>query len=373
MVSLSAQQVVRLGEARGTQRMRTKVTLGDVARRAGVSPSTAARVIHDSGYVSEENRKRVSEAVSSLSYRPNLAARILRTHRSKTLGLVLTDAKATPFYTQVAQAMQREAAARGYTLLSFFHTWSAETEREGISRLLEYRVDAILLCRALDPGNVLRIADANVPLVQVERSIAEVGDVILVDSRESMIQAVAALKAAGHNNIAFLGSRPKKIGVSTLEGLDAETERIASFRHAVAVAGEPLRAGHIGLGSYDMDFGVPLEGARLMAEMLDKQGDLPTAAIMGSDVMAAGALQTLRERGIRVPRDFSIVGFDDSVAAILAPAVSTIAQPIKELARSAVEIAVSRAEGDTGPKRVAIHSASFIRRDSIGQLGAISE
>src|SRR5689334_15245068 len=120
-----------------------KVTIADVAARAGVSPTLAARVIHDNGYVSEENRQRVADAVRELGYSPNMMARGLRNNRSYLVGLVLSSAPHNPYFTKVSHSVRTAANAAGLSVLNFNHSYSAELERQGIRRMIEHGVEAI--------------------------------------------------------------------------------------------------------------------------------------------------------------------------------------------------------------------------------------
>lgn len=312
----------------------------DVARLAGVSPATVARVIYANGYVKPATRTIVEGAIAETGYRPNVFAQGLRTKRSFALGMVLSETDQNPFFSKVAHVVQLEALKKGYTVFTLNHNWNAAAEREGVQRFLDQHVAAIIFCAAMEPASVRFAEAADVPVIQIERELASTGCIVLVDTRPGMNQALKHLYDLGHRRIAYIGGQPETNrseipAKGTNEGL-----RVRAYKEGLKRLGLVLRESHIHLGPYyPASEGFPLEGFTRMRKLLEEKSP-PTAVVTGSDIFAAGALQAIHAAGLRVPEDVSIVGFDDSICTLLTPQLTTIAQPYAELGKVAVELAV---------------------------------
>ncbi|WP_317203148.1 LacI family DNA-binding transcriptional regulator, partial [Janthinobacterium sp.] len=215
----------------------TPVTMAEVAAKAGVSPTTVARALYSNGYISDENRKLVEAAVAATGYRPNVMARALRTKRSSTIGMVLSEANRNPFYTAIAHAVQIEAMHQGYTILSFNHNFSEQAERAGVQRFLDQHVDAVIYCHAYAPADIKSVRDAKVPIVQIEREIIKGGHRCLVDPAPGMSAAVARLKHAGHIHIGFIGGKPGGLDWEIAVEETVEAKRVEAFKNALHAEG----------------------------------------------------------------------------------------------------------------------------------------
>ena len=341
-------------------------TMADVAKKAGVSPSTATRVIYQNGYVSEENRRLVEEAVKATGYRPNTFARALRTQRSMTLGIVLTDAVTNPFFTRVGHAVQMEASRRGYSLVTFSRNESVAGEKEAMRKLRERDVEAIMFCHALDPDTVRAALATGVPVVQIERETLSGGWLALVDQEPGIRAAVEHLVALGHRRIAFLGGDPEHGRFPIAPEANVELQRIAAFRSAVAREGLSEAGTPIVVTEYVSDTNaVSLAGYRHGRALLARD-PRPTAIVAGSDVLAAGVLQAMHEARLRAPDDISIIGYDDSISLFLSPPLTTVAQPIEDLGRTAITLAVEALEATNPTPRSETHPTRLVVRQSTG-------
>jgi DNA-binding LacI/PurR family transcriptional regulator len=316
-----------------------KTTMADVAERAGVSPATVARVLYANGYVSAEKRAIVRAALEATGYRPNVMARALRTAKSFTLGMVVSESRLNAFHSSVARAVQAEALKHGYTVLTLNNGGSQEIERQGVQRFLDQHVDAVIFCAALDPDNVRVIAESGTSLVQIERQSAKVGSFSLVDPAPGMADAVEHLRELGHARIAYIGGKPPPWRLASPRAKSVETQRAECFRRSMKSAGLDASHDFVRLGLYCTNGADHQPGLTMMHEVLALR-EKPTAVIVGSDLLAAGALQALHESGVRVPDDMSVIGYDDTLAEILTPPLTTIAQPIVELGRNAVILAL---------------------------------
>lgn len=327
-----------------------KATMADVAKRAGVSPATVARVLYSNGYVIAEKRAIVEAAVRETGYRPNVMARGLRTSKSFTFGLVVSESRLNAFHPYVAHEVQLEALKHGYTVLTLNNNSDGLVEKRGVQRFLDQRVDAVIFCAAMDPVNVRLTAKAGIPIVQIERQAALVGSAVTVDARVGMDEAVGHLRRLGHERIAFMGGT----GAGLTEQPASETVealRLRSFRDAMAAVGLPVIAGFTPVGPYYADNSERQTGYLLMKELLAAP-QRPTALIAGADLLAAGALQAIREAGLSVPEDVSVIGYDNTMAEVLTPALSSIAQPIADLGRVAVRLALRAiSDPEASPQR----------------------
>ena len=193
---------------------KTKATMADVARMARVSPTVAARVVQGVGYVSEEKRQRVQEAIQATGYRPNLLARSLRTAHTCTLGLVLSYACENPFFTHISHAVRTAAIDAGYSMLTVNHGYSSIAEAQGVRQFVDHRVDAVVLCHPYRMANLQPLIDYRIPIIQIERQLMPQAHIIRLDPRPGLSAAMDELCAAGHRRIAFLGGRTMEVSGS---------------------------------------------------------------------------------------------------------------------------------------------------------------
>lgn len=316
-----------------------KVTMAEVARRAGVSPTTVARVLYSDGYVIAEKREAVLKAVEETGYRPNVLARGLRVSRSFIIGMILTGGSRNPYFAKVADSVQTSALEEGYTVLAANNRYSPDAERAAVERFLDHQVDAVVFCEACDPQNVHLVLDRGVPVVQIERQIAAVGHLVRTDSAAGMLAALQHLTGLGHERIAYIGAGAENLQGEGRKEDSAESLRAAAFAAAARQVGLALPAERVILCDGYLDAsGAPEPGANAMRQLLH-QRDVPTAVVTGSDLLAAGVLQAIHQMGGNVPRDFSVIGFGNSLAPWMTPALTTITQPMAEIGRAALQLA----------------------------------
>jgi len=336
-----------------------KPTMADVAKAAGVSPSTAARVVNGQGYVSDENREAVTRAVESLGYRPNLQARSLRMARSQTLGLIYSD-EANPVFTKLSHAIRVAASAAGYTMLSVDHDTDGKGETGGIGQFLDHRADVVISCHAHDPAAYEPLRAAGIPIIQIERMFLPDTHLVAYDPRPGLGEALGLLTGLGHRRIGFIG------GSDLYEGrprpaIDIEAERAGTFLTEARARGLATGDCPVELGPYyARDEDGRLTGEVMVRQMLAR-GPV-TAIIAGSDLLAAGILQGLYDMGLRVPDDISVISYDDSIADLLSPPLHAIRQPYNQIAAAVMEI-VAAAHGPRLRRSVATR---LVSRRSVG-------
>jgi LacI family transcriptional regulator len=327
-------------------------TILDVARRAGVAPITVSRVINQSGYASPATRARVEAAVAALGYVPNTLARSLRSRRTHTLALVLTDIT-NPFFTLAARGVEDTAAEAGFTLIVCNTDESEEKERRYVQMLLEKQVDGIILVPARGRIQSVRLVEAqHTPLVLLDRRLpGHRVDTVRCDSVGGAYQLTRHLLAGGHRHIAML-SGPK--GVSTAD------DRIKGYCRALSESG--MKGGElIRRGNFTCE-----SGAEMTRELLSLE-PRPTAIFAANNFLAIGTLRTLHEAGIPVPGQVSVVAFDDLPANLLVePFLSAASQPAYEMGQTAARLLLDRVlqQSPSPPREIIVPPQIIVRQSS---------
>ena len=312
----------------------------EVAHAAGISVATVSRVLNDKGPVRAETRQRVLEAVEQLGYVPHSAARSLSTRRTMSIGVLLPDMHGA-FFSEIVRGIDLAARAAGYHLLvSGSHSDAAETA--ALLQTLHGRVDGlILMAPGLGGAWLQKALPRRVPVVLLnDDGTDDRHDSLRIDNRLGARLAVEHLIGLGHRAIAFLGG--------PVGNADA-AERLAGYREGLVAGGLPLN-GHLEMAG---DFGEEsgLQAGAKVAALIPR----PTAIFAANDAMAIGCLAALRERGLQVPEDVSLVGFDDvPIARYLTPALTSVQVPIAELGRRAMSRLLELMEG--APRSPAVHA-----------------
>jgi LacI family transcriptional regulator len=330
-------------------------TIHDVAKRAGVAPITVSRVINKSGYFSEETRERVERAVMELGYVPNLLARSLRSKRTHTIALILTDIT-NPHFTTCARGVEDAASAAGFTVI-FCNTDESESkEARYLKVLLQKQVDGFLLVPAQSKqGAIDLIRQHGEPVVVLDRRVplADV-DIVRCDSVKGACELVGLLTSLGHRRIAVL-SGPQ--GVSTAE------DRVDGYRCAMEEAGIAVDERYVFFGEFNRKGGYEMARCALS---LDPR---PTAFFAANNFITIGAMAAIREAGLEIPKDIALVGFDDlSQSEILYPFLTVAAQPAYEMGFNATQLLIKRlSEHGTGDYEEIILPTQVIVRVSSGK------
>ncbi|WP_026876672.1 LacI family DNA-binding transcriptional regulator [Jiangella gansuensis] len=302
-----------------------RTTLADVAARAGVDRSVISRVLSGDPrlLIREETRRRVLDAVRDLGYRPNVAARTLRTRRTGTLGLLIPD-YANPVYAEIIKGAEAAAAERDCVLLT--GSADAATELDSYLDLLgQGRVDGLLLAGELTSKAVLDGLTADgLPWLLVNRTMrGEARHVVLDDERAAAL-AVEHLAGLGHTDIAHLAGP---------SGADTARRRHRGYQAAMRAHGLDVQPSWTTRGDYTAD-----GGFRAMIEILEAPGR-PTAVFVANLASAIGALHALRSRGVAAPDLMSVVAVHDlPLAEHLSPALTTVRMPLRELGQRGVEL-----------------------------------
>lgn len=329
-------------------------SLREVATRAKVSIATVSRVLNSPGKVVPETRAAVEKVLRDLAYRPSRVARRLRMTggRSHLVGLVVPDIQ-NPFFAELARGVEDAAFASEYAVLLCNSDESLEKERFYLDVMRAESVDGVILppFDDADPA-VLEIARGGTPLVCVDRSLSELKtDLVEVDNYRGAFDAVAHLLDKGHARIGLIGGRRH---VSTMRG------RRRGYADALRARGVPLDKELARAGDHKLESGRTLAGA-----LLDLPSP-PTALFVVNNLMTVGALTAIHQRGLRVPRDLAIVGFDDLPwAEAFDPPLTVVRQPAYQLGRQAMELLLRRLDEPARPPvTVRLQPELVIRRSA---------
>lgn len=327
-----------------------RVTIGDVARAAGVSPSTASRALTGQGYAAASVKLRVEAAAARLGYVPDDIARSLKRRTSRLVGVVISDLR-NQFYADLAAGIEQVLGEAGYQMVLVNDDGDADRELAGARTLLAMRVPGAIVT-PLTPEAGAQLTAQGVRVVEVDRQMAQSQcDAVLVDSEEGARAATSHLLELGHRRIAFVIDELEwTTGVGRLAGYKAALR-------AAKVRFDQRLVARVGFGSGD--------AATALSTLLDAQPDV-TAVFAANNLMASGVWQELQRRRLRVPRDISLVAFDDLPwMTMVQPAVSAVSQPVFSLGARAAELLLARLSGElSGPPKTEWLAPTFERRGS---------
>ena len=321
--------------------MPTRITSADVAAEAGVSQTTVSFVLRDTPgqNISAATKQRVFDAARNLGYVPNAAAQALAGSSTQTIGLVYPDTRpylsSQMYLLEFLEGLTAVTQQSNHRILLESIGEADEGERLGASAR-ERRVDGLILLDAPDDLGVLTSLASGHPVVSIGHTRVEDLSSVDVDNRAAAREAVQHLVDRGHREIACITNAP-------LRNTSAR-HRLHGYHDALTLADLAIQQRLVREGAY-----TPESGYEAMLSLLDN-GARVSAAFVASDTVAMGALHALSERGIRVPTEMAIVGFDDvALAAFLSPALTTIHVPTVEIGRRAGKMLLDRIEDPTAP------------------------
>ncbi|MGC5076600.1 LacI family DNA-binding transcriptional regulator [Agrococcus sp. DT81.2] len=352
-----------MSEPAMTPNGRREVTVSDVAAAARVSKATAARALGDYGAVSEAVRDRVLAASDRLGYRPNALARTMSTGRSNTLGIVVGDIE-NPFFAQATRGAADVANAAGFDLILSNSDEDSEIEAKAIGVQLAKRVDGLLVASAssVDTTNLRTVIDAGRPLVLFDRAAHGVEvDTVIAANRSGARELTSLLVDAGHRRIAFISTIDHPGGVVRLDDISSSSvaERVEGFLDALAAVGVPDPEAHVHLNARR-------EGVEQLTRRLITGGTGTTAIVASDSLVALGVYRAVRELGLQIPRDVSLVAFDDADwTGVATPGITVMAQPIHEIGAAAAELLIRRIRGDGRPAVTRVLKQHLIERESV--------
>lgn len=330
----------------------SRPVLTDVARIAGVSPMTVSNVMNGKVGVAEGTRRKVLEAAESIGYVPNIAARGLARGRTNLIGVISHDLT-VQYAWSIVQGITTELADGGIELLLSVTYQDASREVERIRFLSGGLVDGIILIApALEDDALAVLATAKIPAVVIDPRALDVAlPRVIADNYTGARSAVEHLVSLGHTRIAIIDGDPS---------FESSAERHRGYLDGLTAAGITPDPDLMAEGDFTQGLGF---SATL--ELL-RQDSPPTAIFATADVSATGAIDAARSLGVEVPRDLSIIGFDDIPQAALSfPALTTVRQPLEEMGHEAVRMLVALIEGGSAETTVVVVPTALVERDTV--------
>ncbi len=315
-------------------------TLKDVAKEAGLSVGTVSRVLNDRGYISKETRDRVQAAMTNLNYHPNEMARFLSKQRSTSIGVIVPSIS-HPYFAKVLSCLERIAHEKDYQILLFCSQGKISREKEYVKVCCSNRVAGLILCSgAVETG---KLRNLGFPVVTFERHLNEADAGVECDNYEGGSLAAKELIEAGCRRIMFVGSKGE-----------------------VSMPGDDRRDGFLDICSNNSDIEVQeylcsaehLNDLNYLPELRTYLDEMPQVdgIFAGSDVIGMQLMAELTRRGRRIPQDVKIVGYDDvNLAQMTTPQMTTIHQPVDEMARTCIDIIQKAADNEEFPSRTTFH------------------
>ncbi|KAA3452140.1 LacI family transcriptional regulator [Mesorhizobium sp. SARCC-RB16n] len=341
-------------------------TVSDVARAAKVSKATAARVLGGYGVVSDTIRAGVLAAAMALDYRPNELARSMTTGKSGIIGVVVGDIE-NPFFGLAVRGISDAARAAGFNVILANSGEKIEAEKAAVKLLIGKRVDGLIVTpsESRDISHLRDIHRSGRPLALLDRALPDLDvDTVTVDDRDIAMRATRILANAGHRRIAYVTAvdaqrhQYRDLGQIYTSSV---RERIDGFLTVCRDAGIDGPERYVRLGATSP------EQTRSVAETLLSETDRPTAILASDSLIALEIFKIIRQRGLRVPDDVSLITFHDADwTSVTTPPITVIDQPVYALGKSVAELLIRRLEGETRPSERLVLPTAIIERGSVG-------
>lgn len=340
------------------------VTVADVARRAGVSKATAARVLGGYGTVSDRVREAVTAAASSLDYRPNELARSMTTGRSGTIGVVVGDIE-NPFFSLAVRGITDIARQAGFTVILINSGEDATAEKAAIRTLLAKRVDGLVVSPAKenDVEHLQEAIRSGLPLALLDRGGDTLDvDTVLADDRHAAENVTSRLIALGHRRIAYLTAcdTPDHCFHTSQDiSTGSVRRRIEGYLEVCRKSGLPGMENWVKVGAV-----TPERTHRIVTEMLQSSNP-PTAIIASDSIIGLEVFKAHRDLGVNIPGDVSLVSFHDADwTSVTTPPITVVRQPVYELGATAAKLLVERLSGADQAARKVVLKTEVIERAS---------
>lgn len=332
-------------------------TIRDIALKLDISVSTVSRALRNMPEVNEKTRDKVLEVAKQLSYEPNRVAQSLRIKKTNIIGVIVPEVE-MHFFSSIISGIQETADKLGYNVMFCQSNESYKTELANIQTLVSSRVDGLLISlsrETKDTGHIKTLLDRNIPLVLFDRIFDDVNtSKVVVDDYQGAYNAVRYIIKTGCKNIAYLGaSTTLSISNHRLKGYLDALEQSNVSQAPLVVHCENIE-----------------EGAALEARKLIELDNPPDAIFCFNDPVAIKVMQVLKESGIKIPDQISVVGFtDDPVSALITPSLTTVIQPSFQMGKTAAELLIKHITAKEGFKEeTEVLKTELIIRDSTRRL-----
>ncbi|USK92437.1 LacI family DNA-binding transcriptional regulator [Rossellomorea marisflavi] len=331
-----------------------KTTIYDVAKEAGVSIATVSKVINNTGRISEKTRKKVTKIMGDLEYQPSSVAAALTGKRTFTIGVLVPDI-ANPFFAEIARALENNARKSGYTIILCSTDYQKEREQDYFDLLMKKQVDGMII--ATEPKELQKfknLESRGIPYIMFSFDHLELDShVVTTDDVKGGYLAGRYLLDHGHRHAAVITELQRASGKLRLEG----------FKRAFGAAGIELDPDSV------INSKSTFEDAKKAARKILKKENRPSAVFASTDLIAAIFINEARKAGVSIPGDMSIIGFDNTIYAEIAdPGLTTIAQPIPELASYAIEQLMKSIKDPDSPAHRITLAPHLVERDSVKTL-----
>ncbi len=330
-------------------------TIYEVSELAGVSLATVSRVMNKNANVSDVTREKVTKAMEQLGYRPNTIAQSLASNRSNSVGVLISELSG-PYYGPMMSGIEAElTAAEKHVIIAAGHS-DEKTEIDGIEFLIGRRCDALILnVEAVSDDYLIALSKKSTPIYLINRYIPELADIcISLNNELGGYIATKSVLEQGHTQVAYISGPSWKMDAS---------ERLIGHKRALTEYNLTVNDNLIFEGNYQES-----GGSEAMQHFL-QQHDKFTAVICGNDEMASGAMTVAREHGLSLPKDLSIVGFDDvTFARYLYPKLTTIHYPVNEMGHMSARLVLKNTYEDKKLIITNIFEPDLVVRDSVTQV-----
>ncbi len=341
--------------------MKKNVNIKDIAKLSGVGISTVSRVLNNHTDVKKETREKVLQVIKEYNYIPNNSARNLKRSVSKNIG-VLVKGIYNPFFSKVVRAIEEEIARQDYSMILHYNSKDANNDGEIAIELIKEKKLTGLICLGgdfedFDPKQIKAL---ETPIVLCSTMVAYSGDEnyfssVNIDDAIAAEMAVNKIIDCGHKRIGMIKLREDDYSVCQY--------RMKGYKDALELRGIEFDPEIVEIGDYTFE-----TGYKAMQKLLNKNLGL-TAVFVSTDLMAIGAARAAMERGIKVPEELSIVGFDGiEFTEFFMPSISTVMQPVEEMGIKSVEILFDVLNND-GQHQHIIFDTKFLHRESLRQIG----
>lgn len=335
-----------------------KATIYDIAKEAGVSIATVSKVINGKGRISAETRSAVNAIMERFDFQPSVIASALTGKKTFTLGLLVPDVS-NPFFAEIARAIEDQGHQLGYSVVMCNTDNKDEKVERYISLLLQKKVDGIIIATGIEKKEILeQLLAKNLPIVLIAREMPLVSvETVVVDDYAGGCLAANHLLELGHTKIAILAENQK---------VSSSRERMRGFRQTMADAGISFDENWLKICDYKVE-----DGKKNTLELLQNV-NLPSAIFACNDLLAVGALQAAKQLKIEIPTELSIISFDNTIlASVTNPTLTTIAQPMEQMGKLAVDLIVEHIKGDKHAKQRIVFRPELIIRESTASYKTI--
>ena len=327
----------------------------EVARAAEVSTATVSRVFAGASHVRPEVRELVLAAAARLGYRPNLVARSLRAQRSSAIGRIVSDIR-NPFFTAVSRAVEDAAYAQGFSVILCDTDEDPQREAKYLNLMRDTNVAGVIFSPTRQTMARFAALPPEPPMVVVDRFMPDVPvDAVLLDNVDAAYRLASHLIANGYRRIAALFGDVGTTGQERRRGYEQALRDHGIPREPLLALAVPPR----------------MEAGRDATRELLALSPTPDALLAGNSLLAAGALQAIRERGLSIPQDLALVSFDETTwETLVEPAITIIAQPTYEIGKTAAELLLQRiADPQRPPRRILLNGQLIVRGSSAPRQG----